>query len=140
MKFAFAVLTLCAASASAAPTAQESAALDRISANSLRGHLSFIASDLLEGRGTPSRGQDLAAEYIAAQYRRAGLTPLGDDAYFQTACRTQTQPDLTGLNFALSAGGTKLADQPGIYDASGWLRYSALTTRVPASRSPIRCP
>ncbi|HET9319409.1 MAG TPA: hypothetical protein VFO27_06530, partial [Bryobacteraceae bacterium] len=51
------------------------AALDHIRANSLRGHLSFIASDLLEGRATPSRGLDLAAEYIAAQFRRAGLEP-----------------------------------------------------------------
>jgi hypothetical protein len=59
--------------------------LDKISANSLRGHLSFIASDLLEGRGTPSRGLDLAAEYIAAQFRRAGLEPAGDDGFFQTA-------------------------------------------------------
>src|ERR1051325_1544891 len=61
-----------------------SAALDRISADSLRGHLSFIASDLLEGRNTPSRGLDIAAEYIAAQFRRAGLEPVGDDGYFQT--------------------------------------------------------
>lgn len=59
--------------------------LRRISANSLRGHLSFIASDLLEGRATPSRGLDLAAEYIAAQFRRAGLEPIGDDGYYQTA-------------------------------------------------------
>jgi hypothetical protein len=61
------------------------ALLDEISANSMRGHLSFLASDLLEGRGTPSRGLDLAAEYIAAQFRRAGLEPAGDDGYFQTA-------------------------------------------------------
>src|SRR5689334_15298426 len=61
------------------------AALDRISADSLRGHLSFIASDALEGRNTPSRGLDIAAEYIAAQFRRAGLEPAGDDGYFQTA-------------------------------------------------------
>src|SRR5262245_24157207 len=51
----------------------QSAALDRISADSLKGHLSFLASDLLEGRDTPSRGLDVAAEYIAAQFRRAGL-------------------------------------------------------------------
>ncbi|HEY8460553.1 MAG TPA: M20/M25/M40 family metallo-hydrolase [Blastocatellia bacterium] len=68
-----------------------SAALDRISADSLRGHLSFIASDLLEGRNTPSRGLDIAAEYIAAQFRRAGLEPAGGGAnsqaeeYFQTS-------------------------------------------------------
>ncbi len=72
-------------SAKTALTADESAALDRITADSLRGHLSFIASDLLEGRDTPSRGLDLAAEYIAAQFRRAGLEAVGDDGYFQTA-------------------------------------------------------
>lgn len=64
------------------------AALYRISADSLRGHLSFIASDLLEGRNTPSRGLEIAAEYIAAQFRRAGLEPVGDagsESYFQTS-------------------------------------------------------
>ena len=61
------------------------ATLNRISAQSLRGHVSFLASDLLEGRDTPSRGLDIAAEYIAAQFRRAGLKPAGDDGYFQTA-------------------------------------------------------
>src|SRR5262249_33246951 len=57
------------------PTADMNAALARISADSLRGNLSFIASDALEGRNTPSRGLDIAAEYIAAQFRRAGLEP-----------------------------------------------------------------
>jgi Zn-dependent M28 family amino/carboxypeptidase len=66
--------------------------LERISANSMRGNLSFLASDLLEGRGTPSRGLDISAEYIAAQFRRAGLEPLGDDGYFQTADWSQIDP------------------------------------------------
>jgi len=74
-----------ASKAPTAPSAEARAALERVSADSLRGHLSFLASDLLEGRRTPSRGLDLAAEYIAAQFRRAGLEPLGDDGYFQTA-------------------------------------------------------
>jgi hypothetical protein len=65
-------------------TPARKAVLDRISSSSLKGHLSFIASDLLEGRDTPSKGLDLAAEYIAAQFRRAGLRPVGDDGYFQT--------------------------------------------------------
>jgi hypothetical protein len=68
-------------------------ALHRISADSLKGHLSFLASDLLEGRGTPSKGLDIAAEYIAAQFRRAGLEPVGDDGYFQTAPWTYLAPD-----------------------------------------------
>jgi hypothetical protein len=60
-------------------------AIEHVTAESLRGHLSFIASDALEGRNTPSRGLDIAAEYIAAQFRRAGIEPAGDDGYFQTA-------------------------------------------------------
>jgi len=73
------------------------AALDRISEDSLRGHLSFIASDALEGRATPSRGLDIAAEYIAAQFRRAGLEPAGDaneageKSFFQTAVWSVTK-------------------------------------------------
>jgi Zn-dependent M28 family amino/carboxypeptidase len=60
-------------------------AVAKISAASMKGHLSFIASDALEGRDTPSRGLDLAAEYIAAQFRRAGLEPAVKDSYFQEA-------------------------------------------------------
>src|SRR5437870_4739677 len=85
----FFVLAACIAAAPALTwkatiSPERKAALDHISANSMRGNLSFLASDLLEGRGTPSRGLDLAAEYIAAQFRRAGLEPAGDDGYFQT--------------------------------------------------------
>jgi len=58
----------------------------RISANSMKGHVSFLASDLLEGRNTPSPGLEIAAEYIAAQFRRAGLDPIpSTNSYFQIA-------------------------------------------------------
>ncbi len=66
--------------------------MTHITADSLRGNLSFIASDALEGRNTPSRGLDIAAEYIAAQFRRAGLEPAGDDGYFQTATLADLGP------------------------------------------------
>jgi hypothetical protein len=74
-----------AAPQSFSPAPEVYRALASISAESLRGNLSFIAADLLEGRDTPSRGQDIATLYIAAQFRRAGLEPAGDDGYFQTA-------------------------------------------------------
>ncbi len=65
-----------------------------IHANTMKGHVSFLASDLLEGRGTPSRGLEIAGEYIAAQFRRVGLEPAGDDGtYFQNAPYVKvTQP------------------------------------------------
>ena len=88
---------------------REQAALDGISASSLRGHLSFLASDLLGGRGTPSRGLDLAAEYIAAQFRRAGLEPAGDAGYFQTAELTELQHPGPGSEMTIEHGGRTLS-------------------------------
>lgn len=80
----------------------------QISAQSLRGHLSFLSSDLLEGRGTPSRGVDLAAEYIAAQFRRAGLEAAGDDGYFQTANWQYAERRADDIALTLSADGQSL--------------------------------
>lgn len=65
-------------------------ALNRISADSLRGNLSFLSSDLLAGRWTPSTGLDIAAEFIASRFRAAGLEPGNGQSYFQVA-------DLTDL-------------------------------------------
>ena len=96
--------------APALPVATQ-AVLDHISAASLRGHLSFIASDFLEGRGTPSRGLDLAAEYIAAQFRRAGLEPAGDDGYFQTAEMFELAPAKTGTEIKIEHSGQLIAIQ-----------------------------
>ena len=86
-----AALAFCAAG-EIPPPWQE--AVGPISAASLRGHVFFLASDLLEGRDTPSRGLDLAAEYIASQFRRAGLDPAGGDTYFQTGPASQDGADL----------------------------------------------
>lgn len=64
-----------------------------ITANSLRADVSFLASDLLEGRDTPSRGLDIAGEYIASQFRRMGLEPAGEDGYFQSVVVRPEDPD-----------------------------------------------
>jgi len=54
------------------------AALQKIDPENIRAHVRFLASDLLEGRGTGQRGGDLAAEYIATQFALYGLKPAGD--------------------------------------------------------------
>ncbi len=84
-------------------------ALDRISPNSLRGNLSFLASDLLAGRDTPSKGLDIAAEFIAAQYRKAGIEPAGDDGYFQTAKLKLQQPNREGFALTFADGDKSLS-------------------------------
>jgi hypothetical protein len=66
-------------------------------ADSLRTNLTYIASDELEGRATPSRGLDLAADYLAAQFRAAGLTPT-----FQPARFAESKPNLEGFTLTLN--------------------------------------
>lgn len=51
--------------------------LQTITANDLAAHLYFFASDFFEGRETTARGQKMAAEYLAAQYRKMGVLPKG---------------------------------------------------------------
>ncbi|MES2898553.1 MAG: M28 family metallopeptidase [Pseudomonadota bacterium] len=48
----------------------------------IRAHLNFLADDLLEGRETGSRGYDIAARYVAAQFGQYRLAPKGDKAGF----------------------------------------------------------
>ncbi len=58
--------------------------LQRITVPGLRAHMSFLADDLLEGRGTGTRGYQLAANYVRAQFENMGLKPAGDgESYFQ---------------------------------------------------------
>lgn len=58
--------------------------LQSISQNDLRAHITFLSSDPLEGRETGEKGLQIAAEYIASQFRRLGLTSLNPDgSYFQ---------------------------------------------------------
>ena len=61
----------------------------------LRAHTSFLADDLLEGRGTGRRGAELAARYIEAQCRALGLRPVGasyglDVPMLEAAVRPET--------------------------------------------------
>jgi Zn-dependent M28 family amino/carboxypeptidase len=58
------------------------AAMQKIDAERIRAHVRFLASDLLEGRGTGQRGGDLAAEYMATQFSLYGLKPAGDDGSY----------------------------------------------------------
>lgn len=63
---------------------------------SYRAHLEFLSSDLLEGRGTATRGGALASLYIATQFQRLGLQPMGDSGtYFQQVPIIALTPDAT---------------------------------------------
>jgi len=55
-----------------------------ISAQRLAAHMQMLSDDVMEGRAPGTRGAELAARYIAAQFRAAGLDPaVGDSSFYQ---------------------------------------------------------
>jgi hypothetical protein len=46
-------------------------------------HIQFLADDKLEGRDTGSEGYKQAVAYVAGEFKRIGLKPLGTDGYQQ---------------------------------------------------------
>ncbi|MGE5567939.1 MAG: M28 family peptidase [Rhodospirillales bacterium] len=88
------------------------ATLDEIAADSLKGHVSFLASDVLQGRDTPSPGLEIAGEYIASQFRAAGLEPGGKDGYFEPARFITMKPDYSGMRLVFDIGGQTFQPTP----------------------------
>src|SRR2546426_11790994 len=66
---ALAALFLAAAAGAEAPLVQPEA---------VRAHVEFLASDALNGRGSGTRDELIAATYAAAQLRQFGAEPAGD--------------------------------------------------------------
>ena len=55
-----------------------------ISADNIKRHMQFLASDIFEGRGTGTTGGNLAAKYIALEYSKCNLKPIGsENTYYQ---------------------------------------------------------
>lgn len=86
--------------ASAPPAVQK--AMKAFDARALAVHDKFLASDLLEGRGPGTRGDDLAMQYIATQFELFGLQPAGDNGtYYQRVplVGVKTVPEQSSISF-----------------------------------------
>ncbi len=105
-----------------------------ISPNHLETHLRFLASDELQGRYTGSLGNQIAARYIAEQFRSAGVQIIpGQTTYFQAVPfakydivkeATIQLPDHTfsqGDNLVLLSGGKDTLTAPAILVGNGWI-------------------
>ncbi|MES2463238.1 MAG: M28 family peptidase [Armatimonadota bacterium] len=124
-------------------TAADARALaDRaISAAQLKDYLSFIASDELQGRDTPSNGLNTAAKFLATNLARWGFKPAGDaGTFFQKIAlnRSRIDPATTTASlggktlaypadFVLSAGRGRgavdaaIAETSLVYVGQGWV-------------------
>ena len=108
-------------------------AVDTIAAAQLRDYLTFIASDEMEGRDTPSRGLDTTAKFLALNLSRWGFKPAGDDGSFfqhielrrnradsgQTKVELNGRPLTTGTDF-LPAGSSGTISASLVFAGTGW--------------------
>lgn len=107
--------------------------VDTIAAAQLRDYLTFIASDEMEGRDTPSRGLDITAKFLAMNLAHWGFKPAGDNGTFfqrielrrdrsdqgQTKVEYNGRTLTTGTDF-LPAGGSGNVSGSLVFAGNGW--------------------
>lgn len=107
---------------------------ETITAAQLKDYLSFIASDEMEGRDTPSRGLDTTAKFLAMNLSRWGFKPAGDDnGYFQkialsrdvidkaeTRVQLNNQPLSLGDDYIPFARPADVPASPMVSAGNGW--------------------
>jgi aminopeptidase YwaD len=74
----------------------------------VRAHEEFLASDVMQGRGSATRDEEITATYVASEFMGYGLKPApGMSGYLQSA--EVVAPELDG-HATLSAGGVELKE------------------------------
>lgn len=82
-------------------------AMNAIDSEKIRATVKYLSDDALQGRGTGQKGGDMAADWIAAQFKSYGLLPAGDGgSYFQDIrfFGVTTDPKQTQLAFVPKSG------------------------------------
>ena len=77
-----------------------------ISLEAIRAHTTFLADDLLEGRGTGSRGFMIAANYVASMFQASGVEPGAETGtYFQHVPLRHSTVSAAGTSVSLVRDG-----------------------------------
>ena len=83
IRLRFAILVPLALAAQEGTRSRVAAGYDAIQASHMRANLTFLSSDALEGRLSLARGSEVAIEWIASEFAKAGLKPIADGTYLQ---------------------------------------------------------
>jgi hypothetical protein len=94
---------------------------DPITAARYLEHVKFLSADDLGGRGNGTPGLERAADYIAQQFRTAGLSPGGDQGTFDQAFEVTARiepPVSSALEITTAAGSYRFALGSGYHPLS----------------------
>ncbi len=117
----------------------ERAGFTAIQERDLRSNLAFLASDSLEGRMSLQPGDDAAAQWVASEFRKAGLQPACGDSYLQPVPLIEYHPDRVHSYLAVQTNGSEKKWQfPNAYgsfprdiDASGAVVFAGYGITAP---------
>ncbi len=94
--------------ASCAPGPSDAAvrrAAETITEEDVRTRVNLIAADSMGGRDTPSPGLEKTAAYVAAEFDRMGIEPLGDgEGWYQRYGIKVQVVEMSGSSIAISVG------------------------------------
>lgn len=102
MRWLFLLLSLSSLPLAAQTTGPLARAAESITEADVMRRIGAMAADSMMGRDTPSPGLERTAEYVASEFKRAGLRPAGDDgSYFQrfAVTRWMVDPSRSGVEF-----------------------------------------
>jgi len=68
-----------------------------ITPREIRDHIAWLASDEMKGRDTPSPELERAAQYVAGEFKRLGLQPVGNGYFHWWTYGTELAPNALGL-------------------------------------------
>jgi peptidase M28-like protein len=80
---------------------------EAIRAANLRANLTFLASDALEGRLSLTRGSEIAIQWIASEFAKAGLQPIAGGSYLQPVPLIEYRTDRQATTLTVERNGEK---------------------------------
>ncbi len=109
-------------------------AMKQVRPQAIRARMRFLSDDLLEGRGTGTRGYQIAARYVASEMEAMGLEPAGvNGTWFQPVKfrGSKLVSDQSSLVFVRD--GKEQTLKEGVdYETSGAVSYTDVSTDAPA--------
>ena len=99
------LLVLAALPLAAQTSPRVQAGFDAIQAARLKADLTFLSSDAMEGRRSLERGSEVAIQWIASEFAKAGLLPAAGDSYLQPVPLFEYASDRNLSTLTLRRGG-----------------------------------
>jgi hypothetical protein len=90
---------------SAQPPARLATGYDSIQPALLKADLTFLSSEALEGRLSLARGSEVAIQWIAGEFAKAGLKPASGDSFLQPVPLIEFTPDRQLTTLAIAREG-----------------------------------